>query len=301
MDARRRTRAAVAVVAVTVALALVIVLSGGRTTADADGSAEVVASFFPLADAAAHVGGRNVVVRNLTPPGTEPHDLELSTRSVDEIDRADLAIVLGDDFQPAVEDAAGRRDGATLVALDAAGPHLRADDPHVWLDPTRMIDIVEAVAAHLARVDPEHARTYRARAARYITQLRTLDREYRDGLANCSRRLLVTSHDAFGYLADAFQLEQRSVSGLSPDAEPDARKLGELADLARHHAVTTVFSESMVSPNVARTVAREAGGLRVVTLNPLEGLSAREQRSGADYVSVMRTNLRTLQRALGCR
>jgi zinc transport system substrate-binding protein len=130
--------------------------------------------------------------------------------------------------------------------------------------------------------------------------LELLDREYRDGLADCSRRLLVTSHDAFGYLADAFHLEQRSVSGLSPDAEPDARKLGDLADLARRHAVTTVFSEEMDSPRVARTVAREAGGLRVTTLNPLEGLSRREQRAGADYVSVMRANLRTLRSALGC-
>jgi zinc transport system substrate-binding protein len=246
------------------------------------------------------VGGRHVVVRNLTPPGTEPHDLELSTRSVDEIDGADLAVVLGDDFQPAVEDAAERRDGETLIALDAVGGHLRADDPHVWLDPARMIKIVDAVAMRLAQVDPVRSSRYRARAERYTTELRALDRAYRDGLASCSRRLLVTSHDAFGYLADAFRLEQRSVSGLSPDAEPDARKLGELADLARRHAVTTVFSEQLVSPRVARTVAREAGGVRVATLNPLEGLSAREQRAGADYVSVMRTNLRTLRTALGC-
>jgi zinc transport system substrate-binding protein len=300
VEARRRTRAAAAVVVAVIGLAVAIGLSGGRTAADADGRTEVVASFFPLADAAAQVGGRHVVVRNLTPPGTEPHDLELSTRSVDEIDRADLAIVLGDAFQPAVEDAARRRTGATLVALDAAGGRLRTDDPHVWLDPARMVGIVDAVATRLARVDPQHARTYRARAERYIATLQLLDRAYRNGLADCSRRILVTSHDAFGYLADAFHLEQRSVSGLSPDAEPDARKLGELADLARRHAVTTVFSEEMVSPRVARTVAREAGGLRVTTLNPLEGLSTREQRSGADYVSVMRANLRTLRRALGC-
>jgi zinc transport system substrate-binding protein len=300
VDPRRRTGAALAVVVATLGLALVITVSGGRTPSDAHGRAEVVASFFPLADAAAHVGGRNVVVRNLTPPGTEPHDLELSTRSVDAIDRADLAIVLGDDFQPAIEDAAGRRDGATLVALHAAGAPRRADDPHVWLDPARMIGIVDAVATRLGRVDPTHAREYRARAERYSAQLHALERDYRDGLTNCSRRLLVTSHDAFGYLADAFDLDQRSVSGLSPDAEPDARKLGELADLARRRAVTTVFSEAMVSPSVARTVAREAGGLRVVPLNPLEGLSEREQRAGADYVSVMRTNLRALRSALGC-
>jgi len=294
VDTRRRARAAGAVVLAVVALALAIGFSGGRTGADSGGRTEVVASFFPLADAAAHVGGRHVVVRNLTPPGTEPHDLELS------IDRTDLAVVLGDDFQPAIEAAARRRRGATLVALDVAGGHLRADDPHVWLDPARMSEIVDAVASRLARVDPEHARTYRTRADRYNAVLQTLEREYADGLAGCSRRLLVTSHDAFGYLADAFDLDQRSVSGLSPDAEPDARKVAELADLARNKAVTTVFSETLVSPRVARTVAREAGGLRVATLNPLESLSAGELRAGADYVSVMRANLRALRTALGC-
>jgi zinc transport system substrate-binding protein len=299
VDTRRR-RAALAVLTLVVGLTAVIGVSGGGASVDTRGRTSVVASFFPLAEAASQVGGRHVVVRNLTPPGVEPHDLELSTRSVDEIDGADLAIVMGDDFQPAIEDAAERRDGATLVVLDALAGHVRADDPHVWLDPTRMIGVVDAVAARLARVDTRHARLYRKRAERYTAELRTLDSDYRAGLAHCARRLVVTGHDAFGYLADAYHLDERAVSGLSPDAEPDARRLGELADLARTKSVTTVFSEALVSPKVARTVAREAGGLRVEVLNPLEGLSEREQRAGADYVSVMRDNLRALRTALDC-
>src|SRR5262245_38592878 len=119
MDPRRRTRAAIAVVVTVVALATAIGVSGGGASAGAKGRVDVVASFFPLADAATRIGGRHVAVRNLTPPGTEPHDLELSTRAADEIDGADLAIVLGDDFQPAVENAVARRNGATLVAVDA--------------------------------------------------------------------------------------------------------------------------------------------------------------------------------------
>jgi zinc transport system substrate-binding protein len=300
VDTRRRNRAATAVVVGSVGLAVVILATGRGSAADGAGRVDVVASFYPLAEAAVRVGGDAVVVHDLTPSGTEPHDLELSTRAVDQIDGADLAIVLGDDFQPAVEDASRRRDGATLVALDALAGRLRADDPHVWLDPARMIGVVDAVAARLARVDPHHSLEYRSRAARYTTELRALDDEYRDGLARCSRRLLVTSHDAFGYLAAAYDLDERSVSGLSPDVEPDARKLGELADLARTKSVTTVFSEALVSTKVARTVAREAGGLRVAVLNPLEGLTAREQRAGDDYVSVMRSNLRALRAALGC-
>src|SRR5262249_20100972 len=152
---------------------------------------------------------------------------------------------------------ARRRGGPTLAALGALHGRVRADDPHVWLDPARMIAVVDAIAARLARVDPAHAGGDRARGDHYIARLRALERAYRDGLAHCSSRVLVTGHDAFGYLADAFDLRAVSVSGLSPDAEPDARKLGELADLARRKSVTTVFSEALVSPQVARTVARE--------------------------------------------
>ena len=300
MDARRRGRAAIALVVTVVTIAVAVGLSGrGRGSTGADGRVEVVASFFPLAEAARQVGGGHVEVRNLTPPGTEPHDLELSTRAIDDIDGADLAVVLGDDFQPAVEDAAARRDGPTLVVLDAMHG-VRADDPHVWLDPTRMVTIVDAVAARLERVDRAHANDYRARADRYVARLRALDADYRAGLTDCARRLVITGHEAFGYLARAYDLHQRAVSGLSPDAEPDPRTLGELADLARADHATTVFSEALVSPKVAQTVAREAGGLRVSVLNPLEGLTAREQRAGANYVSVMRANLRALERALGC-
>lgn len=262
---------------------------------------KVVAAFYPLAEAASRVGQRLVTVQNVTPPGVEPHDYELSTREIDAIDDADLAIVMGDDFQPAVEKAADRRDGPTLVVLDKLAGQMRPGDPHVWLDPNRMIEVVNATADALANANRKNAADYRSNAEKYVTELATLDADYRTGLADCSRRLVVTSHDAFGYLADAYNLQQQGVNGINPDAEPNPKRLGELADLARNKGVTTIFTEDLVSPRVARTVAREAGGLRVDTLSPLEGLTAKQQKAGDDYVSVMRANLKKLQRALDCK
>jgi zinc transport system substrate-binding protein len=163
-----------------------------------------------------------------------------------------------------------------------------------------MVDVVDATATALAAADPKRAADYRANARSYRDDLRALDAEYRAGLADCARRVIVTSHDAFGYLADAYDLKQQSVNGLSPDAEPNPKRLGELADLARDKGITTVFSEDLVSPRVARTVAREAGGLRIETLSPLEGLTAKQQKAGGDYLSVMGTNLKKLRRALDC-
>ena len=139
-----------------------------------------------------------------------------------------------------------------------------------------------------------------ANARAYVAELESLDQEFRTGLAECQRRLVVTSHDAFGYLADAYDLVQQGVNGINPDAEPNPKRLGELADLARDKGVTTIFTEDLVSPRVARTVAREAGGLRVDTLSPLEGLTSKQLKAGDDYLSVMRANLKKLRRALDC-
>lgn len=304
---------------------LVLVAVGGsvaaacRPPSDAPpaGRLAVVAAFYPLAEAVRQVGGGRVAVRDLTPVGGEPHDLELTPRDVDRIEDATLVVVLGGGFQPAVDAAARRRRGPTLVVLDAldaldartgrrdsaahGSRRLRAGDPHVWLDPVLMQDVVRAVGDRLARVDPGHAAQYRSGSAAYVRRLAALDARIRSGLARCERRTIVTSHDAFGYLAHRYGLEQRSVVGLVPDQEPDPKTLGELADLVRREGITTVFTGRSVSSRVAETIAREAGGVRVEVLDPLEALTGEQVRAGADYVSVMLDNLRRLRRALDCR
>jgi zinc transport system substrate-binding protein len=260
----------------------------------------VVAAFFPLVEAAEQVGGKHVTVSNLTAPGVEPHDLELTTDDVDEILDADLAIVLGGDFQPAVEASADDRDGPTLVVLDEVGHRRRPDDPHLWLDPIRYRVVVAVVANALVHADPSHAPAYRANAARFDARLAALDREYSTGLADCESRTLVTAHDAFGWLAARYGLHQLGVTGIDPESEPSPARIAELADLAERRGVTTVFTEELVSPRVARTLAREAGGLRTAVLDPLEGLGDERRATGADYVSVMERNLRRLRVALRC-
>jgi zinc transport system substrate-binding protein len=238
-------------------------------------------------------------VENLTPAGTEPHDLELSPAQRDAVEDAAGVFVLGNGFQPAVEAAATRRDGVTLEVLDRLGAGV-ADDPHVWLDPRRMVDVVEEVAGALGDARPKARAGFARRAAAVAATLAALDRRYRDGLADCRHDTIVTSHEAFGHLAAAYGLRQEGVAGIAPDAEPDPRRLGELADLVRARGITTVFTEALVSPRIAQTLAREAGGVKTAVLNPLEGLTAAETKAGDDYVSVMDANLATLRAALEC-
>ena len=259
---------------------------------------KVVAAFYPVAWAAQQVGGSRVQVTNLTPMGAEPHDLELNPSQIDGLLDADLAVVMGKDFQPAVEDAARERDGVTLTLLD----HLpvRTGDPHVWLDPVLMRRIVSQVQAALAKADPGGKATYARNAAKLDAQLVALDSRYREGLSRCARKELVTSHEAFGYLARRYGLHQEGVAGLAPDAEPDAKRIAQLTDLVKRDHVTTVFTESLVSPRIADTLAREAG-VHTEVLNPLEGLTDRERARGDDYLTVMDANLAELRTALGCR
>ena len=172
-------------------------------------------------------------------------------------------------------------------------------DPHVWLDPIRMASIVRTAQRELTKGDPKGRAVYARNAARVLAELSALDTRYRDGLAHCERDVIVTAHEAFGHLAKRYGLRQEGVAGLSPDAEPDARRIAQLTDLVKRLGVTTVFTEELVSPRIAQTLAREAG-VHTETLNPLEGLTDRELRRGDDYVSVMDANLAKLQAALAC-
>jgi zinc transport system substrate-binding protein len=158
---------------------------------------------------------------------------------------------------------------------------------------------VDTVADTLARARPDSASTFQANAAAFAEQLEALDQEYRTGLTGCARTVLVTSHAAFGYLSARYGLTQEPIAGLSPDAEPSAQRLAELADLVERDGVTTIFTEELVSPKVANTLAQEVG-VTTAVLNPLEGLTRREVSAGEDYLSVMRSNLKTLRAALGC-
>ena len=270
----------------------------------------VTAAFFPLAAAVAQVGGSLVKVTNLTPAGVEPHDIELNTQQAESVLDADLAVVVGNGFQPAVEDIAADRDGPTLNVLKAlpinAGDKkveegdATALDPHVWLDPVLYQSVVDAIASALSKVDPDHAADYTANAAAYNAKLATLNTEYETGLANCSRQLLVTAHEAFGWLTQRYGLIPEGIAGISPDAEPNPQRLADLTDLVEKKGVTTIYTEDLVSPKVARTLAREAGGLKTATLNPLEGLTAKQIKAGATYISEMQDNLQAIQKGLGC-
>jgi zinc transport system substrate-binding protein len=282
----------------------------GGSSAGASSGPNVVASFYPYAFVAERVAGDRATVTNLTAPGLEPHDLELTPQQVADIQDATV-VVYEKGFQPAVDEAVDQSaqgltlDTTTVVPLeDTSTPAESGDDeptlsgdPHVWLDPTRLATITEAVAAELSRADPAHAAVYRANGSRLVARLHALDRDYRAGLANCQRTQFVTSHAAFGYLAQRYGLQMISISGLTPDAEPSPQRLSELESLVRQDGITTIFSEVLASPALADTLAREVG-VNTAVLDPIEGLP--DADSDQNYLTIMRDNLAALRQANGC-
>ena len=263
----------------------------------AGGKNTVVAAFYPLAYAAQTMSPA-AKVENLTPPGAEPHDLELTPQAVARIERAEVVLYLSHGFQPAVSDAVKSAGGRKIDILQGLPLHSASGqeaglsaDPHVWLDPVLFEQIVRRIAAALPR--PAHT-------GPLIADLRALDRDYRKGLAHCERRDIVTSHAAFGYLAQRYGLRQVPITGLTPESEPTPKQLAHVIQLVRQTHATTVFFERLVSPRLADTVAREVGAHTAV-LDPIEGLTPSEQRAGDTYLTLMRENLAALRKALACR
>ncbi|WP_187361161.1 metal ABC transporter substrate-binding protein [Phytoactinopolyspora mesophila] len=347
--------------------------SSDDASSDGDGPA-ILAAFYPLAFVAERVAGEHGSVENLTQPGVESHDMELTGQQVGSVADADFVLYL-EGFQPAVDaaieqsssgpvldvaqvvelipddhdhghedddhgheddddhgheddddhgheddddhgheddddhgheddDDHGHEDDAHGHEDDAHGheddAHDHGDlegDPHLWLDPANMAAIAEGVADVLAEINPEHADTYHANAEALQAELEELDEDFRDGLAQCERTLIVVSHEAFGYLANRYGLEQLGVAGLDPDSEPSAARVAEVHDTVREEGITTVFYEPLTSPDVIEAIAGDLG-LETDVLDPIEGLT--DDTLDEDYISLMRANLEALRAANGC-
>ncbi len=266
-------------------VAVIALLASGCAGGEPDSRRTIVASFYPVAWATERIAGDSLdEIVNLTPPGAEPHNIELSPSDIETIRDAELVIYVGGGFQPALEDAIDARDSGSLDLL-ADG-----EEPHIWLDPVRFARAVGAIAQDIGGQS----------AGEVVAELERVDTEYRRGLAGCDRRVLVTTHAAFGQLAARYGLTEHSLAGRSPESEPGPRELEDLVEAVRASGATTIFVEPLVSDGLAQTVAREAG-VAVAILDPVEGLSDERLATGEDYLSVMRSNLAALRRALGCR
>ncbi|RMI86885.1 ABC transporter substrate-binding protein [Streptomyces sp. ZS0098] len=332
MNVRRRHISAVALTAVAaLGFGTLTACSSDSAAAGDTGTFDVVASFYPMAFLAERIGGEHVHVTSLTQPGQEPHDLEISARQTAQLEEADAALYLKG-LQPSVDEAIGQSpiatkiDAAELTALEEHGTeaghgeehgdehghedeHAHEDehghdhdheggDPHIWLDPVKYAEVAEGVGKAFQKADPDHAADYRKNTATLVKDLEALDEKFRTGLANRTTDVFVTSHAAFGYLAERYGLTEEAISGLDPDTEPSGARVKELQKIAKDDGVTTVFYETLVSDKTAKTLAGDTG-LKTDVLDPVEGIT--DHSRGEDYFQVMEANITALRTALGAR
>ncbi|MGW5737098.1 MULTISPECIES: metal ABC transporter substrate-binding protein [Streptomyces] len=311
--------------------ALTACSSSSAADKDGDGKLNVTASFYPMQFLAQEIGGDHVSVDTLTKPGVEPHDLELSPKQTAFLGESDVILYLKG-IQPAVDDAIGQSgvqntvDAAKLTKLEKHGTGVGHDhghageehadehadeeehghesegeagtDPHIWLDPVKYAEVAEGVGKALEKADPDHAASYEKNTKALVKKLDALNTKFADGLKDTTSKTFITTHSAFGYLAERYGLDQEGISGVDPESDPSPARIKELQDIAKEDKVSTVFFETLASDKTAGTLADDAG-LKTDVLDPLEGIT--DKSKGDDYIGVMESNLAALKKALGAK
>lgn len=269
----------------------------------------VVTSFYPLFFFASEIGGDRADVSNITPAGAEPHDYEPTAKDIQLIESSEVLVLNGANLEAwgdrMVKNANPEKTiiviaGEGLATQDVIEDGKKIMDPHVWLSPALAKEMAGKIADAMIMADPGSAEYYSSNAKSLSDRLTGLHEEYSQGLSSCARRDIITSHEAFGYMASAYGLNQVSIAGLSPNAEPSPKDVASVAKFAKENGVRHIFFESLVSPKLAETIAMEVGAETLV-LNPLEGLGNDEIEQGEDYITEMRANLFNLEKALQCK
>ena len=324
----KRFLAAACAAATALALSACSSTAPSSTSGAKDGTLTVMASFYPLQYLAEKIGGEHVTVTSLTPAGAEPHDLELSPKTVDALSSADAVIYLAG-FQSAVDEAIEQQAPKTVIdvspavqlveaGVDANHPseeededtdeaqsseadghedhhHDMSTDPHFWLDPVRMASAATLVGDKLAEANPANAEMYKTNAKALKEELTSLGNDLVSKTSTCQIKTFVTAHTAFGYLADRTGLTQVGISGLDPDSSPSPARLAEISQIAKDQGVTTIFTEALIDPKIAQTLADDLG-ITTAVLDPIES----QTDPSKDYSGVMNDNIDALTKALNC-
>lgn len=307
--------------AIFILLAFTLFAASGCSNSEVKGNGDnrilVYASIYPMYDFAKNIGKDKIDLRLMVTPGAEAHDFEPTAKLMGSMEKADVFIYNGLEMEPWAAKLIGSLDNEKLVKVEASegvelikseeeaeghGEEVEEKhgeyDPHVWLNPQNAVIQAENIKNALISADEKNKDFYEANFKEFKEKLVALDNKYTEELKGIKKREFVTAHSAFTYLAKKYNLEQESIKGLSPQAEPSMAKMAELSVFAKEHEVKYIFFETTTNPKLSEALAKEVGAQTAV-LNPLESLGQEDINSGKNYISVMEENLKTLKMALG--
>lgn len=273
----------------------------------------VYATLYPVYDFTKKIGGDRVNVKCMVPPGADPHSWEPSPQDLAELQRAQVLVYNGAGMEPWIDKVLGALDTKSMVVVEATRglpllpadtthsdthPHDQDWDPHVWLDPVLAQDMAKNIASGLSTADPKNREFYEKNCAQLVQKLENLDRAYRAVIEKCQKHDIVVTHQAFGYMACRYGLNQQALMGVSAEAEPTPSAMARITEFCRRNDVHYIFFEKTTTPRLAQVIAEETGA-KVLVLDPLGTLTEEQLKAGEDYFSIMYSNLENLRIALG--
>lgn len=264
----------------------------------------VFASIYPESFFAQQVGGDKVQVTTVTPAGVEPHDFEPNPGELAQIYSAKLLILNGANMDPWGEKIKADLTNKGIIVVTASDgiDLINKDgqpDPHFWLDPVSAQRIVLNIRDGLVKADPKNEAYYRSNADGLIVKLINLDNFFKRSLFDCRQDTVIASHSVFGYLSARYRFNQETLAGLSPDEEPSSQRIADIVSLIKSKNVKIILTESLLSPKLSETIARETGAI-VQVFNPLETLTPQEIAKNEDYFTLQDVNRMLLTAALQC-
>ena len=281
-----------------------------------EGKIKIYTSIYPLYDFAKKVGGDKVDVTNLVPAGTEPHDWEISTNDIVNLEKANMLIYNGAGIENWTDKVINTLDNKDIVYVKTSEgldihkvaeedshsheedrQNHRSYDPHTWLSIKNAKKEMGNIKNALVKYDSENADYYEENYETYAKKFDELDKKYSDTLGSIEDKTIIVAHEAFGYLCEEYDIEQVGIEGLTPDSEPDPARMSQIIKFAKENNVKTIFFEELVSPKVAQTIANEIKA-KTAVLNPLEGLTEEQINNDEDYFTIMEQNLEALYESM---
>lgn len=288
-------------------IALIFAFGNSYKPATKSNKIQVSASFYPLYFFSKEIGGIGADVKNVTPSGAEPHEYEPTAKDIAQIQESQMLVLNSEGFEPWGENIQKNISENIIIVIAGEGLANRQmsqegeniKDPHIWLNPILAKNMADKIAEGFIKIDSANKDYYQSNTDKLKLGLDDLDKKYKQGLGNCKQKNIITSHAAFSYLAAAYGLNQVAIAGLSPESEPSSKQLSKIVKFAEENNVKHIFFESLASPKLSETIAREIGA-KTLVLNPIEGLNADELKEGKNYFTEMENNLKNLKIALEC-
>jgi len=267
----------------------------------------IVTTIFPLSEFAREITGSQNQIYQLIPTSSEIHDFQLRPSDLSTLRSAQLLVRIGGQLEPWLDRIMVSFDPKKLTTVsfieilkDSYYPALKPEDPHLWLNFEADQLLIKQLTGVLADLDPARADSYRKNSQALTEKLRQLDHQYQQSLAGCrGRDLVIAGHQAFGYLAARYGLNQISLTGLNPEPQPTPRKLQEVINLVRARQIKSIFYESSTPPAYAKQISRETG-TKLYRLSTGVDLSKKEIQEQKSFLSLMEDNLKILIEGLGC-